>query len=225
MNHRLVLIHTVSPLVDVFNTLGLELLPGVQLMHILDEPILELERQGNGLTSEASKRLGTHVAAAERVGASAALVTCSTISPNVDDVRSQANIPVLKIDEAMVARAVSIGSKIGVVATAASTLEPTRQLLQARADTSGKKIDVELVLVERALSALLSGDGATHDRLVRESTLELARRVDVVVLAQASMARVLEAIPEAGREVPILSSPHLALEQVKQLLAPSHSIG
>jgi aspartate/glutamate racemase len=222
MNDKLVLIHTVSPLVDVFNTLGLELLPGVQLMHILDEPILELERQGNGLISEASTRLGSHVAAAERVGASVALVTCSTISPNVDDVRSQASIPVLKIDEAMIARAVAIGSKIGVVATAASTLEPTHGLLQAQADASGRVIEVELVLVENALAALLSGDGATHDRLVKSAILELAGRVDVVVLAQASMARVLEVIPKAEREVPVLSSPHLALGQVKQLLATAH---
>jgi Asp/Glu/hydantoin racemase len=222
MNDKLVLIHTVSPLVDVFNTLGLELLPGVQLMHILDEPILELERQGNGLTSEASARLGTHVAAAERVGASAALVTCSTISPNVDDVRSQASIPVLKIDEAMIAQAVSTGSKIGVVATAASTLEPTHGLLQAQADASGGVIKVELVLVENALAALLSGDGATHDRLVKSAILELAGRVDVVVLAQASMARVLDVLTASDCQVPVLSSPHLALESVRQVLADGH---
>jgi aspartate/glutamate racemase len=98
MNDKLVLIHTLSPLVDVFNKLGVGLLPGVQLMHILDEPILELERQGNGRTSEASTRLVTHVTVAERVGASAVLVTCSTISPNVDDIRSQANIPILKLE-------------------------------------------------------------------------------------------------------------------------------
>jgi Asp/Glu/hydantoin racemase len=219
MNDKLVLIHTLSPLVDVFNTLGVGLLPGVQLMHILDEPILELERQGNGRTSEVSARLGTHVAAAERVGASAVLVTCSTISPNVDDVRPQARIPVLKIDEAMIARAVTIGSKIGVVATAASTLEPTHGLLQAQADASGRVIKVELVLVENALAALLSGDGATHDRLVKSAILELAGRVDVVVLAQASMARVLDALTASECQVPILSSPHLALESVRQLLA------
>ena len=222
MGHRLVLIHTVSPLVAVFSRLGAELLPAVQLLHILDEPILEFERQGTHLTSEVTSRLGSHVAVAERVGASMALVTCSSISPHVDDVRTQARIPVVKIDEAMISRAVSVGSKIGVVATAASTLEPTRQLLQAQADVSGREIEVESVLVEHALPALLGGDGATHDRLVREAMLDLARRVDVVVLAQASMARVLEVIPEAERDVPILSSPHLALGQVKQLLATAH---
>jgi Asp/Glu/hydantoin racemase len=218
-NKLLVLIHTISPLLGVFNKLGEELLPGVQFMHILDEPLLERVRQRGHLAPEDSARLGTHVVAAEGIGARAVLVTCSTVSPCVDDVRPQAGIPVVKIDEAMIARAVATGSTIGVVATAASTLEPTRQLLQAQADSAGKKIETDLVLVENALPALLSGDGSTHDSLVKEAVLELAQRVDVVVLAQASMARVLYVIPEAERQVPILSSPHLALERVHQLLA------
>jgi Asp/Glu/hydantoin racemase len=132
-----------------------------------------------------------------------------------------AGIPVIKIDEAMVAEAVEHGSRIGVVATAPTTLEPTRHLLQARAAARDKKIEIELILVEHAIAALLSGDGTTHDRLVKQAVLDLARRVDVVVLAQASMARVLDVIPTAERSVPILSSPHLALGQVKQLLAAS----
>lgn len=219
MEGKLVLIHTVSPLLDVFNKLGAELLPETQLVHILDEPLLQRIHQRGHLASEDSARLQTHVTVAEQIKASAVLVTCSTVSPCVDDVRPKANIPVVKIDQAMIAQAVMIGPKIGVVATAASTLEPTRQLLQAQADASDKEIETELVLVENALPALLSGDSATHDSLVKKAVLELDQRVDVVVLAQASMARVLEAIPEAERKVPILSSPHLALEQVKQSLA------
>ena len=42
---QLVMIHTVSPLLDVFNRLGGELLPGIGLTHILDEPLLERVRQ------------------------------------------------------------------------------------------------------------------------------------------------------------------------------------
>jgi Asp/Glu/hydantoin racemase len=219
MADKLVLVHTVPPLLDVFNKLGAELLPGVQLRHVLDEPLLERVRQRGHLAPEDSARLQTHVAAAKQIEARAVLVTCSTISPCVDGVRPKAGIPVVKIDEAMIAHAVTIGSKIGVIATAATSLEPTCQLLQAQADISGKRIETELVLVESALSTLLSGDGTTHDSLVKKAVLELAQRVDVVVLAQASMARVLEVIPEAEREVPILSSPHLALERVRQLLA------
>ena len=219
---QLVMIHTVSPLLDVFNRLGGELLPGIGLTHILDEPLLERVRQRGHLAPEDSARLGTHVAVAEQTGADAVLVTCSTISPCVDDVRPEVSVPLIKIDGAMIAEAVAKGTKIGVVATNFTTLEPTRQLLQAQADEANKKIEVELVLVENALAALLSGDGATHDQLVKEVVLELAERADVVVLAQATMARVLDVIPESKRQVPILSSPHLALEQVGGLLATDH---
>jgi len=215
---RLVLVHTVSPLLDVFNKLGAELLPGVQLMHVLDEPLLERVRQRGQLAPEDSARLHTHVAVAEGTGADAVLVTCSTVSPCVDDVRPAANIPVIKIDEAMVAEAVARGAKIGVVATNVTTLEPTRLLLEAQANAAAKVIEVKLVLVENALPALLNGDGATHDNLVSEAVLEMADQTDVVVLAQASMARVLNVIPEAERPAPILSSPHLALEQARELL-------
>jgi Asp/Glu/hydantoin racemase len=215
---RLVLIHTVSPLLAVFDKLVPELLRGVHPMHVLDEPLLERVRLRGHLAPEDSERLGAHVSAAEQVGGHAVLVTCSTISPCVDDVRTRAGIPVVKIDEAMISEAVATAARIGIVATISTTLEPTRRLLHARADASGQAIVTEQVLVEQALPALLGGDGATHDRLVKEQTLELAQRVDVVVLAQASMARVLEAMPEAERRVPILSSPHLALAQVGQLL-------
>ena len=217
-HRKLVLVHTVSPLLGVFGKLGAELLPGVELKHILDEPLIERVRQRGSLAPADALRLQGHVAVAEETGAHAVLVTCSTISPCVDDVRPQAGIPVFKIDEAMIAAAVARGSRIGVLATSPTTLEPTRRLLQAEADSCGKKIGFELLLVEGALPALLDGDGDTHDRLVKEAVLELARRVEVVVLAQASTARVLDVIPESARPVPILSSPHLALQKVREVL-------
>jgi Asp/Glu/hydantoin racemase len=140
----------------------------------------------------------------------------------VDDIRPEVSVPVIKIDEAMIAEAVAKGTRIGVVATNVTTLEPTRQLLQAQATSANKEVEVELVLVENALTALLSGDGVTHDRLVKEAVLDLGQQADVVVLAQATMARVLDVIPESERRVPILSSPHLALELVGELLATDH---
>jgi hypothetical protein len=216
---KLVLVHTVAPLVSVFDKLGGELLPTTQLVHILDEPLLQVIQGRGRLAPEDSARMAEHVAMAERSGASAVLVTCSTVSPCVDDIRALSNIPVMKIDEAMIARAVTLGPAIAVIATAASTLEPTRQLLQAAAKSQGRDVKITLALVEGALSALLAGDGPTHDGLVKEAVLLHSRDADVVVLAQASTARVLKSIPEGEWTAPILSSPHLALEQVGRLLA------
>jgi aspartate/glutamate racemase len=219
MQPTLVLVHTVAPLVSVFQTLVTELLPGVRLFHILDEPMVERVKHRGGLADEDGVRLAQHVEAAAAIGADVALVTCSTISPVVDMIRSSAAIRVLKIDEAMIREAVSLGSRVGVIATAASTLEPTRGLLAAEAAHQGKEVTIELVLVEGAIAALFAGDGESHDRLVAEVALDLAARSDVVVLAQATMARALAAMPEHQRPAPILSSPHLALAQVKKLLA------
>ena len=218
MEKLLVQVHTVHPLLSVFDRLGAELLPGVRLVHILDEPLLEWIRQRGHLAPEHSDRLQSHATLAEQIGADAVLVTCSTVSPCVDHIRPRVGIPILKIDEAMVEKAVSTGKRIGVIATNQTTLEPTQQMLQAQANTSEKDIRVQLVLVENALPALMAGDGATHDCLVKQAVLDLMGHVDVVLLAQASMARTLEAIPEAERKVPVLSSPHLALSQAKIVL-------
>jgi len=217
MAKLIVLVPTVPPLVGVFDRLAAELLPGVKIMHILDEPLLERIRRRGRLASEDSERLDTHVALAQEVGASAVLVTCSTVSPSVDGMRP-ADIPVMKIDEAMIEQAVAAGARIGVVATNQTTLEPTRRMLQTQAERVGRSIQVELSLVENALPALMKGDGATHDRLVKQAVMEIMGRADVVVLAQASMARVLDVIPQEERKVPVLSSPHLALGRLREML-------
>ena len=218
MAQLLVLVHTVPPLIEVFNSLAADILPGVRILHVLDEPLLEHVRQRGRLAPEDAQRLATHVQEAARVGASAVLVTCSTISPCVNEARQTAELPVLRIDEAMIREAVQAGSHIGVIATNRTTLEPTRQLLLAEAARLGKQLTVELLMVEGALPALLHGDGDTHDRLVCQAVLDLAQRTEVVVLAQASIARVLAVLDIAAVEAPVLSSPHLALRQVAELL-------
>lgn len=215
MNAPLVLIHTVSPLVEVFTRLSAEILPGVRIIHILDEPLLERIRRRGGLHPQDSARLDQHAEMAAEVGAAAILVTCSTVSPAVDGMRPS-RTPVFKIDSAMVAEAVRLGPRVGVIATNPTTLAPTRGLLESQAVASGQAVQVEMVLVEGALQALMSGDGTSHDRLVAQAVADLAPTVDVVVLAQASMARVVAALPPGP--IPILTSPHLALAQVKKAL-------
>ncbi len=105
----LVLVHTVPPLIEVFNRLAAELLPGVRVLHVLDEPLLEQVRQRGHLAEEDAMRLGTHVREAAQIGAAAVLVTCSTVSPCVDAVRQQAEVPVLRIDEVMIREAIMAG--------------------------------------------------------------------------------------------------------------------
>lgn len=218
MEKVLVCLHTVRPLLGLFDQLVADILPGVKLLHILDEPLLGRVRQRGRLDGEDTRRVQAHRELAEQVGASAILVTCSSVSPCVEDVRKTPGIPIYKIDEVMIQQAVAIGGRIGVVATAETTLEPTRELLVLEADRQNKRVEIELALVSEALQLLLNGESEKHDRLVRQSVLDVSQRTDVVILAQASMARVLDVIPATERRVPVLSSPHLALEAIRSQL-------
>ncbi len=214
----LVLIHTISPLILMFDRLCAEILPGVQPRHILDEPLLEGIRQRGGLVSSDATRLWDHLKMAESIRGRAVLVTCSTISPLVDNLRPLTALPVVKINEAMTAAAVQAGPRLGVLTTDPTALSPVQQMLEAQARLIGKEITCEAVLVEDAFAALINRDSDTHNRLIREAIIEVSPRVDAMVLAQASMAGVLEQIPERDRLAPIFTSPRLALEQVRTLI-------
>ena len=102
----------------------------------------------------------------------------------------------VKIDEAMAARAASEGTYIGVLATVPTTLGPTSDLIQAQADEIGRKITLEQRLCEGAFSVLMSGDREKHDAMILEQAMDLAKKVDLIVLAQASMSRLAGVLQE-----------------------------
>jgi Asp/Glu/hydantoin racemase len=213
----LILVHTVTPLIAVFNQLCARILPTAEVVHVLDEPLLKVVQKRGKIEASDIARLKDHVAIAAQMGARAVLVTCSTISPLVDHVRPNSTVPVYKIDEAMVEQAVERGTRIGVLATVESTLEPTRKALESQARIRKKKITVQTVMVTEALQLLTRGQGGEHDALVRRAIDGLSDEVDLIVLAQATIARVLEGTPLPVQKVPILASPHLALQQMRTL--------
>jgi aspartate/glutamate racemase len=218
MKLTLVLVHTVPPLLSVFDRLCAEQIPHVRVLHILDEPLLERIRGQASATADDVARLQSHIQVAGSAGAQAVLVTCSTLSPLVDELEPVTGVPVVKIDERMIARAVRSGSKVAVIATSETTREPTRQMLESEAQRLDKTILVETCLVENALLALVAGDTQGHDRLVLDALQSWTGWADVIVLAQASTARVLFETPTGDFPIPVLSSPHLALAQVAELL-------
>ncbi len=211
-------IHTVPVVIDILRGPIQEILPEVNMFNIVDESLLQEALREGKITKGVTRRLCRQVICAAEAGADAILVTCSSISPAVNAARALVERPVVKIDDAMAAKAVELGARIGVTATAASTLKPSSELIQEKAAQAGKKVTVEAVLCEGAFDALRSGDRDKHDAIVRERVLKLAEGTDVVVLAQASMSR-LE--PELSREVsvPVLTSPRLCVEHIKTVLA------
>lgn len=218
MGKRLAYIHTVAGLTATFKALSEELLPGVDFFHIVDESLLQNTIRANQLTPQTMHRLLRLVISAEEAGADLAMITCSSMGPAVEASRPFVNIPVLRVDEPMAELAVQSGATIGVAATLQTTLEPTANLISNVAARQGKSLRLISKLCEGAFQAVISGDAARHDQLVAAGLQELISQVDVVVLAQASMARVVENLPAETRRIPILSSPRLAVEYLAKFI-------
>jgi hypothetical protein len=220
MTSRLVFVHTIPSVVDLFTRLSAEILPpGTETWHVADEILLKVVLAQGGLSPFIHDRVASHVVAAECAGATAVQLTCSSISPCADTARELVGIPVLKVDEPMVDRALAMGDRIGVAATAPTTLRPTSELIETRAGALGRAVRVEARLAEGAYAALFGGDPARHDAIVRETLQDMAPRCDVILLAQASMARVADSLPGGSLSCPMLTSPRLALERAARVLA------
>jgi Asp/Glu/hydantoin racemase len=212
------LIHTSATLIPVFQELCKQYLPGVSTFNIVDDSLVKNIRERGELTPAIKKRVADYVASAEDSGADYILVTCSSIGAAVEEAAANAKVPVLRVDQPMADMAVETGSRIGVVATLQTTLGPTADLVRRRAALAGKEIELTSKLCEGAFEALMSCDAATHDALVADALRDLSKHVDVILLAQASMARVVDTLSAADKIVPIVASPPNAIKYLASVI-------
>ncbi|RZK38974.1 MAG: Asp/Glu/hydantoin racemase [Pedobacter sp.] len=208
------LVHTSATLVPVFQKLCADYLPNVNVFNIVDDSLIKDVITRNELTKITARRVVDHVGSAAIAGADLILVTCSSIGAAVEAAAELTGVPVLRVDQPMADLAVKTGAKIGVIATLPTTLGPTSDLVKRRAALQGKEIELTSRLCEGAFEALMSGDAAKHDEMVAKALIELSKEVEVIVLAQASMSRVVDGLAESDKIIPILASPELAIKEV-----------
>ena len=125
-------------------------------------------------------------------------------------------VPLIAIDDAMGREAVACGERILILATAGSTREPLTEKLLAEAEKLGKEVQIDFRDNPEAFKALKEVQMDRHDALLLQMAEEISG-YDCVVLAQASMAHLDKKIEEICK-IPVLSSPTLCLEQVKETL-------
>lgn len=217
-NKTLALIHTSATLVPVFADLCNQFLPNIKVFNIVDDSLIKNTIACGALTPSTSKRVVMYAASAEEAGADYILYTCSSIGPAVETAATLTGVPVLRVDQPMADKAIQTGARIGVIATLSTTLQPTSDLVRRRAIVANKTIEITSVLCEGAFEALMSGDAASHDAKVSEALKKLSKEVDVILLAQASMARVVDTLAPADKIVPILASPVTAIEYLSTVL-------
>ena len=217
----LALLHTSPTLTPLFTSLCQQYLPDTRIFHMVDESLIQQTIAAGELQKQTVRRLISAVESAAEVGVDGVLVTCSSIGPGASLAARLFHFPVIRVDEAMAEQAVRQAQRIGVLATLRTTLEPTIALLREKSAAAGVTPRIEESLCEGAFEAVLAGDSSKHDQMVSEALKGLAAKVDVVVLAQASMARVLQELSPGEINVPVLSSPELAVLRTRELLYAS----
>ncbi|WP_052865440.1 hypothetical protein [Streptomyces niger] len=223
----LAVLHTSPAHVPVFDALRDEEAPALKLRHLVHPELLDRAREA-GPEAVADDVRGA-LAAAVAEGATAALCTCSTIGGVAEAAGAELGVPVLRADRPMAAAAVAGGERITVLATVASTLEPTVALIEEEAERAGRRVVVRTHLVPDAFALFEADDHEGHLAAVTEAvraadtdgsavTVDEAvegaedtgapRSAHVIVLAQASMAPAAE---RADVRTEVLTSPRTGL--------------
>lgn len=211
-------IHTSPLTVEPLKALVSELVPGAAVVNFVDDSILPQLGRNGGDVSQVEERLLSYARFAQQVGADVILSACSSVGDVAAKMAAVVPLPVVRIDDAMADEAVARGKRIGVAATLPTTLAPTLALLRRKAQAAGSDAVFDARVANDAFRLLSDGDRDGHDRVLAALLSELAAANDVVVLAQASMARVLNSLTAADRQK-FLTSPRLAVERVARALA------
>ena len=204
MEPTLALLHTAAANATTFSRIAAEMMPDLNLQHVVDDSLLAEAREHGGITTNLNRRVAAIALNALDGGADALLCTCSSIGPCVEKTRPFTDRPILRIDDPMADEAVRTGSRIIVAATLQTTLTPTKEIVQRAADAASKPVELIEVLCDKAWAAFAAGDPEGYEAEIVDSLNSAAGNGDVIVLAQASMAGAADKLES---EIPVLTSP------------------
>ncbi|NMD79452.1 Asp/Glu racemase [Klebsiella sp. DNRA6] len=212
---KIAMLHTSSATLAMMQQLIADIMPEVEVMHLVEESMIKQVMKAGGVTPNIAARIADYVHIAEKADCDIFITACSSIGTAVEQCQFLTPLQLARIDSAMVKEAIEKGERIAVLATVATTLKPTLDYVQRKIQESGKPHAVTPILMEEAFHALLAGEMDTHDRIVADGLKTAFSQADVVMLAQASMARVLQQLPTPP--VPVLTSPESGIRWLKAL--------
>lgn len=212
---KIAMLHTSSATLAMMQQLIADIMPEVEVMHLVEESMIKQVMKAGGVTPNIAARIADYVHIAEKADCDIFITACSSIGTAVEQCQFLTPLQLARIDSAMVKEAIEKGERIAVLATVATTLKPTLDYVQRKIQESGKPRAVTPILMEEAFHALLAGEMDSHDRIVADGLKTAFSQADVVMLAQASMARVLQQLPTPP--VPVLTSPESGIRWLKAL--------
>lgn len=186
------LIHTVKPVLNQFSKLLKSSINEDFTIYDIYDDFLAIDPTNLGYFSKTNKRrLYNDIENCSLSGADMIIVTCSTLTPIVEQIRPFFDVPIIAIDDAMCEEAISSGSRIRVLASAKSTIKPTVDKLKEEALKQGKEVEIVSSDYPVAYEAMKKGDLELHDKLLIDVIKDI-KGFDVIVLAQASMAHLAQ---------------------------------
>jgi Asp/Glu/hydantoin racemase len=211
-------IHSTRVVIDPVHNAIVAHCQDIDPLHVLDEGLLRALKREGQITPEITDWMTGMVRSVEKQGAELAVVSCSSLSPCVNAIREAVNIPVLKIDEPMMEWAVQYAETIGLVMTNPTTEQPSKLLIHEVSQRLAKPVHVISRLCSEAFWKLNAGDIQGHDDEVIRAVHELLTGVDVVILAQISIARILDKL-DKDLKSKVLSSLNFIGAKVEAILS------
>jgi Asp/Glu/hydantoin racemase len=210
-------IHTADVHVATFQGLVAANSPGLSCVEVVDAELFA-EARAEGLSDVVRGRLSARLREVAGQGADVIICTCSTLGAAAESLSPVGGVPVIRVDRPMAEEAVAAGGRVALVAALASTSGPTRELLEEAAAAASVQVQLVDAPCFEAWELFERGDVTGYLERVADHVRGLGQgnHVDVVVLAQASMAPVATMVASEV-DLPVLSSPRLAVVRAATL--------
>ena len=187
-----------------------------EILSLQNPGILAAVRESGYVTPKAAADLIAMYMEAVGQGADAILNICSSVGEVADCIQTAAayiGVPIVRIDEEMCREAVRLGSRIAVLATLSTTLEPTKNTVLRVAREMGRHVEMVDGLIDGAFGL----DQEQFRKLLLDKAAQVKDDADVILLAQGSMAYVEEDISRK-MGIPTLSSPRFGAIELRKAL-------
>ncbi|MEZ2220594.1 aspartate/glutamate racemase family protein [Rhizobium sp. RCC_161_2] len=215
---KIACLHTAESNIPIYEDAARELgLPaGALHHHVRADLLLTAERLG-GLTTDITTETA-HVLLHLAQEADAVVLNCSTLGPAASLAAGKSPVPVIRADDILAERAVKAGSKVIVLCTVETTIDPTTRLFEDAAKKTGADIDVRLI--EGAWALFRAGEQEAYLTSIAEAVGVAHREgAKTVAFAQASMTGALRLL--SGSALQPMTGPLVALEAAMTAVAAS----
>ena len=164
-----------------------------------------------------SQRISNLAKMAVSENADAILYTCSAFGDEINRVKDQYSIPILRPNEAAFIDAIQLKQKIKIMVTFLPSLELLTQEIKTMMVESNTELEVEGIYVKEALNSLQNGLVNQHDDLIAKIALDQTDDC-TIILGQFSMASALSNISEKNSDLRVLTTPDSSVLRLKKII-------